>query len=616
MWQTKTPAQYKALRALGVTAAMVQANRSGETPADAQQKVAPIVAARLQLYVENIATDFYSAYHRWFPDRPKNAEYLAVQRAIAADQNDKSAFVRKPSLSDARALGKIEKRLTDTVRIYAPYRPLYFDLGDETGIADLSAAWDFDFSASSLSGMRAWLKEQYGTLAALNREWGTHFMRWQDVVPSTTTEAMARSDENYASWSDFKAWMDVAYARAVAAGTKAVHAGAPWALAGIEGAQMPGWGGYDYSRLAPAVDVMEIYDSGDNVEIAQSFNPRLVIVTTSTWAKPDAEHQAWREFLRGARAMALWDGKDQFVNPDGSLGPRGKAASAFFSAAHRGPARLLLASERHRDPVAVLYSPASFRVQWMLDHRALGAAWTQRSASDENEDAVRAARRRTLLLLSQLGFTPGFVSDEQIAHGLLTKGGYKVLILPQALALSGADAEEIRAFVRAGGFVVADGDAGTFDGHGRRLMRPLLWDLLNARNDRAAVLPDDGSAAKVQLGNLLTASGLVATARIGDVSDDAMPDVEQYVFRNGEMTLVALLAKSTAEDGDRVARVALALPHLAYAYNARSGALLGRTRRLELNVERNSPTIVALSARPLSPSMRKSRLDLDYAPEP
>src|SRR4051812_45973919 len=204
MWQSKTAQQYQALGSLGITAAMVPADRTAETAASAKKKVAPIVEAGLRPYVENVATDFYSAYHRWLPDRPVNASFLEVQRAIAANPRDRSAFIRRPGLSDTRALARIEKRTRDIVRTYAPYRPLFFDLGDETGIADLSAAWDFDFSASSLSGMRCWLKQQYGTLAALNSEWGTHFARWHQVTPPTTTKTMMRTDGNYASWLDFK----------------------------------------------------------------------------------------------------------------------------------------------------------------------------------------------------------------------------------------------------------------------------------------------------------------------------------------------------------------------------------------------------------------------------
>ena len=96
---------------------------------------------------------------------------------------------------------------------------------------------------------------------------------------------MRRTDGNFAAWADFKAWMDVAFADALRRGTDAVHAADPSALAAIEGAQMPGWGGYDYTRLAHAVDVMEVYDAGENLSILRSFNPRLIPLTTSFGAR-------------------------------------------------------------------------------------------------------------------------------------------------------------------------------------------------------------------------------------------------------------------------------------------------------------------------------------------
>ena len=48
--------------------------------------------------------------------------------------------------------------------------------------------------------------------------------------------------------------MDVAFARAIEAGTEAIHEADPEAVSAIEGGQIPGWGGYDYSRLAASVD--------------------------------------------------------------------------------------------------------------------------------------------------------------------------------------------------------------------------------------------------------------------------------------------------------------------------------------------------------------------------
>ena len=102
---------------------------------------------------------------------------------------------------------------------------------------------------------------------------------------------MRRSDDNFAAWADFKAWMDVAFARALRMGTDAVHAADPSALAAIEGVQIPGWGGYDYSLLVDAVDVMEL----DDLPLAHSLNPHLITLTTSFGGDPEDIHAIWRD---------------------------------------------------------------------------------------------------------------------------------------------------------------------------------------------------------------------------------------------------------------------------------------------------------------------------------
>src|SRR5260370_7566284 len=149
---------------------------------------------------------------------------------------------------------------------------------------------------------------------------------------------MRRTDGNFAPCADFRAWMDEAFARALRMGTDAVHEADPGALAGIEGAQMPGWGGYDYTLLANAVDLMEIYDMGDNLPIALSLNPKLIALTTSFAADRPSMHALWRELLRGSRGMILWDKDHEIVRDDAPL-PNPAPAYALLLAALRLPLR-------------------------------------------------------------------------------------------------------------------------------------------------------------------------------------------------------------------------------------------------------------------------------------
>ncbi|HKD36407.1 MAG TPA: beta-galactosidase, partial [Pirellulales bacterium] len=190
MWQRQTQAGYAALKQLGITAGMVEAEHRDEESTYAAGVLEPLLAKNLRWYLENIATDFYSPYHKWSGDRPVNWRFLEVKKRYWENSLDPTALIRDPSLSDHRWIAKVQGRLIRDVDAMKAYRPLYYNLADETGIADLSAFWDFDFSGASLAAMRDWLKERYANLDSLNREWGSAFTDWQQVMPMTTHEAL------------------------------------------------------------------------------------------------------------------------------------------------------------------------------------------------------------------------------------------------------------------------------------------------------------------------------------------------------------------------------------------------------------------------------------------
>ena len=165
MWQDYPANLWKTLKSLGINAGQYVGRN--EPPADF------LIENDLQWYAENIATDYYSAYHRYFPDRRVNWKFYGAKELYKKDQSSKEAFKRHPSFSDPAWVEKIHDRLISITRKHSPYRPIFYDLGDESGIGDLAAFWDFDFSDQSLAEMREWLRQQSGTLAALNRQWET-----------------------------------------------------------------------------------------------------------------------------------------------------------------------------------------------------------------------------------------------------------------------------------------------------------------------------------------------------------------------------------------------------------------------------------------------------------
>jgi hypothetical protein len=385
---------------------------------------------------------------------------------------------------------------------------------------------------------------------------------------------MRRTDGNFAAWADFKAWMDVAFADAQRRGTDAVHATDPHAIAAIEGAQIPGWGGYDYTRLAYAVDLMEVNDDGENLPILRSLNPNVIELTTSFGARSQDIFQIWRELLRGTRGLILWDDNDSIVHPDGTLGARGEIYARLFATLHR-VAPLLIAATPQVDPIAILYSPASFRTQWMLDQQPRGDAWIERGAEKElDDDAFRVALRTYVASLSQLGLEPHFISAAMLP-GLRDK----MLILPDTLALSPADARAIAAFAARGGVVIADTQPGLYDAHSRRLSQPAL-----APGIARLAAPGD----QAPLAALVEGAGIAPLFQVTAPHDD----VEMHVFRRPDGAIVALQRN---KPGKGTEEITLALPRPMLVTDIATGRSLGRTHRLELPLDPIVPALLLAS---------------------
>jgi Beta-galactosidase len=615
MWQGQTPAGYATLKKLGVTAGMVQADHRNEA-STSMASLARLVDADLRCYLENIATDFYSPYHKWYDGRPADWRFAEAKQRYWVNPGDRAAFIREPSLSNPEWLNKIHDRLIRSVRALHPYRPLYYSLGDETGIGDLAAFWDFDFSDFSLAAMREWLKSDYESLAALNQQWGTAFRGWDEVVPMTTDEAMSRSDENYSAWADFKEWMDIAFAHALKSGTDAVHAADSGAVSAIEGGQIPGWGGYDYSRLATSVDAMELYAYGENIPIVRSLNPELILLTTSFGHGRSEAHRVWRELLRGTRGLILWDDNSEFVGEDGTLGDRGRAAAPYFGEIRNGLGALLINSRRHTEPIGILYSPASRRIQWLLDRRASAEKWSRRGASTEyQDDAIRASTRQFAHAFEHMGLQHRFVSSEQIRRGEL-RGDYRMLILPHAIALGASEAAEIRGFVERGGVVIADSEPGQFDEHGRRLTKPALSDIFAGQADRSAASFAFGKGKAIylasangrdrqntqRLSQILDSAGVKPPFPVLRADGGPANDVETRIFSNGALTIVTLQRDYLPPSNPNTREtVVLALPRMFSVYDLRTRQLLGNTDRLELELGPVEPVLLSLSEKPIAP---------------
>lgn len=618
MWEPYSAANFAVLKTLGVNAGQYN-GKAGKPPEF-------LLKNDLRWYAENIATDFYSEYHRYRPDRIQHWSFLQAKELYKKDPAGKEAFKRHPSFSDPEWLQRIHDRLVASARANSPYRPVFYDLADESGIADLASYWDFDFSDQSLAEMRVWLQQRYGTLPALNRQWGTNFSYWSLVTPETTNEAMKRADGNFSSWADHKEWMDVSFARALKMGVDAIKSVDPDAYVAIGGAQMPGWGGYDYARLSQVLTAMEPYDIGDNIEIIRSVNPDVAVVTTAFGRGPWEKHRIWYELLHGSRGNLIWDDAFENVSKDGVVGERGHEVAPYYNELRNGVGALLTNSVRQSDPIAIHYSQASMRTEWMLAQQPKGAAWVDRSSARERMDSDFLRMRESYCrLVEDLGLQYNFVAYGQVEDGELQKRGYRVLILPRSSSLSELEAKAIREFVDQGGVLIADGEPGVFDSHSRRLPKPLLSDLFEGAHRGKAIrvnadvlnyhqkrlVRKEGEIHQL-MGKLIAESGVHPAFAVVDESNHPVVGVETHQFRNGGVTIIGLLSNpqfrvnelgpaefKSNQRFETPRPVRLKLPAEMYAYDIRAGKSLGRKSEIAVAVDPYEPVLLAFSPGPL-----------------
>jgi len=627
MWQNHSAEMFGKLKELGINGSEY----------GGRDRTAPefLLKNDLRWYAENIATDFYSSYHHYFPDRDTGWEFKQARAAHQKDPASLEPFKRHPSLTDAAWLTRIRDRVVESARFFSPYRPFFYSLGDETGVGELEAAWDFDFSDESLVPMRDWLRQHYGTLARLNAQWGSNFTSWNEVTPMTTDQAMKRGDDNFSAWADFKEWMDICYANALKLGTDAVHSVDPEAYVGIGGGQMPGWGGYDYSRIVKSLTAIEPYDIGNNIEIIRSLNPAMVVLTTAFAHGPWEQQRVWYELLHGNRGLILWDDKSEYVNAAGESQPRGRETSAYYNELRNGVGALLINSQRQADPIAIHYSQPSMRVEWMLESRPRGGAWSTRTARDERTDNnFMRLRESWCRLIEDSGLQYKFVSYDQVEQSELLRGGFRVLILPHSSSLSALEAQQIHDFVAQGGVAIADGDVGTFDQHGRRLKESQLGDVFGKPGDgpvtehafgrgRAVLLKTNlidyhrervlqrGLETRDLVARLLRDSGISPAFKITGEDGKAPAGVELHQFKNGDVTVLGLLSNPDLrvdelgppdfQSNEHFARkrdLKVTLPEPMFAYDVRANKVLGSHRELTVQLEPYEPVIYALSRRP------------------
>jgi hypothetical protein len=462
-------------------------------------------------YVENVSRQMLSRYHT------ESGLWEKTVAAMLADKSGRGARSREPSLCSQEFAEAFARELKRHGETYAKDPPLFYSLASEPSVTRLACAADFDFSPAALAEFQRWLeRDVYGTLPALNQEWGTNFTAWNEVLPMTTDEARSRLSDgvmSFAPWTDFREFQDHEFAKILREGGDYLRKYDPAAKTGITGAMGPfAFGGWDWSRLANSLDVVECYDIGGARSLWRDLapgKPALAMIPIPQDDQPQAlaeiSRTLWNFALEGGpRGIVLWDsGADSNRTVSGLVDAEGKPTAPAQALAPllknlSGEAGAILANVAHQDDgVAILYSPASIRVRWLLEADKLHGntwldAWGRDSSAERRESPQLRLRESWCKLLDDAGIAWRFVSSTQLEKkDILRKDfGIKTLILPRTLCISDLESDAIKQFVQNGGRIVADACCGHFDEHGHLRKKPALDEIFNVDSASEPLIAD------------------------------------------------------------------------------------------------------------------------------
>ena len=365
----------------------------------------------------------------------------------------------QPELRRPRgAAAPLRPRPAPSARAKAVYNMDYYFVGDEGSLGSYADAVDFCWGKHTLAGFRAWLREQYGSLDALNRSWGSAFRDWDAVVP-LTTEA-ARREGRFAPWADHRTYMEVSFGRAYQTVRDGVREGDPEGRIALSGTQVTNpWNGCDWHRLDAVIDDFLSYSGGNQWDIHRSFakpDARIGFWTGYGRSGAAVKHEVWTAALQGVlHPQLFWS--PSIINPDMTFSRSGRdLGEAFRALRFEGIGRLLMEAERLDDGVAVHYSMPSVHAAGILGQH-------DREEAKDGGTSFPANRDGWVSVLDDLGLSFRFVATPQVEEGALL--GKRVFVLPYSTALSDREVAAIRRFVEEGGILLADGAAGLFDEH-------------------------------------------------------------------------------------------------------------------------------------------------------
>ena len=561
----------------------------------------------------------------------------------AMDQDD---LVRVPCFTDPEFREKLKKRLQQDTQLNKVYSP-YYSLHINGGLSPFRCITPLDlcFSPTCQKHFQEYLKKEYQSLDALNKEWETGFQAWDEVQAMTFIQA--KKHGNFAPWADHRMHMEQVFTEIHRFSRDAILELAPEAIIGLDEPNVTSsYNGYDWWDLMRELDFCNPYFGkwhwrDDQHELARSFikkqdAPRGIWFGSYWRAENFNRFIPWQSLFNGMNGVYWWVGIASENSSIGALTPDFEPLPYFSQALEeineikRGIGKLLINSARAHDKIAIYHAPYSV-------HAATIDAKAQVPPEKFPEESIITdclsapdtptqfgssyplyrSQQAFITVLEDIGLQYDFIAHEQVESGMLKEGKYKVLIMPYAKALSRKESEEIKAFVQHGGMVIADRLPGVMDEHCKSLPCSSLQEMFSDVGTRLKVnkygqgnavclhdflddyvfslrMKGQEKEKREKIREILELADIKPKLRILDANNCDLGSTEIIFFKNGEIEYACLLKDYLTEDNSEKEATVI-FPREAHIYDVRSNKYHGLSKQAPIKLSGGQAKGFALS---------------------
>ncbi|MBT3377685.1 MAG: hypothetical protein HN742_42120 [Lentisphaerae bacterium] len=415
------------------------------------------------------------------------AGYIGGMHMFRENRNTGTG-IRSRCLSDPEQIAQHVRRAREAAGEQQPYGLFAVGITDEAFLSSRHDRNELCHGPHCQKRYRHWLRSKYGTLVALNQEWGRTYASWEEVVGARTEDV--RGKLNVAPFVDFRTFMTDVWVDACKTVTDAYHDVAPNVPIGHTNTFGPGpfngndywklctqtgfaWG-QEYSEAIKATGHKAIFDLwrsfADTPEAQGSrtmasrpdrpfFNHGWIGYQHSVAA---ARYEPWWLALHGARGVSYFatNASDAsrgvswaLVYPTLSLTPYSVAVRDALRDLRNGCGKLLMEYTRHEPQIALLWSHASMLTAW-CESTETNPVPNESDGTDSYGSYFRSVLHFRQHI-NELQLDYDYVAPDQILAGNRLSQ-YAMTILPFTSALSPDVVAQLVAYVKSGGVVVAD----------------------------------------------------------------------------------------------------------------------------------------------------------------